>query len=235
MSKREIEPADMPKTKYDAWESGSQADPVRNNFLIPALSRLLDAHRPASILDVGTATGYVARTVNRSLSYAPEWTLLDQDEQALSFAKSRTPSEMRVSFVQSGLNEYHSDRKFDAILMTFTLLEFCDRSSIFARLKSLLSAEGILAVATPDCLQDLVEQCEKEEDYAVLSAYVTEVIELKKVDKFTEEPYPFFAERVSATVSRALSVGLNLTELERATTGTKATYLSVFRKGTVTP
>jgi predicted O-methyltransferase YrrM len=79
------------------WELGSKGDPIRNNFVVPHLVNLFNRTKPDTILDVGAATGYIARQVDVQLSYRANWTLVDQNEARVALAHKLKPVDMRAS------------------------------------------------------------------------------------------------------------------------------------------
>src|SRR5687768_813050 len=83
-------------SEAERWEHGSREDPIRNEFVIPVLARVIEAEKPATILDIGAGTGYVARGVDAQLGFRPVWTLIDLKPERLQLAESYRPAEMAL-------------------------------------------------------------------------------------------------------------------------------------------
>lgn len=216
--------------EYDRWENGCVNDPVRNDFLIPALVEEVELNKPKRILDVGTANGYLPRRIQLALSYSPEWTLLDKNRAAISHLKERVPAGMQAELVVDDVlaAEYLAD--YDAVFLTFTLLEERDRRQLFRRLADLMRSDGLLYVAVPDSLHDLLSEYRKRGDFSMLQSYLTELIALEKTDKFTGGQYPFLVERVASIIGHALAANLVLVGMTRKEVCERPVYLLVFKK-----
>ena len=80
-------------TETEKWEEGCRTDRVRNEFIIPTLHNHLEQFKPQKILDIGSGTAYIARTIDKLLSYNPLWTIIDTSQERIDFAISSVSSE----------------------------------------------------------------------------------------------------------------------------------------------
>jgi SAM-dependent methyltransferase len=216
--------------RYDDWERGCASDYVRNGFLVPNIVEFLDQTRPDSILDVGSLTGYMARTIAGQLTYSPHWTLLDRDVGAIEYSKTKMPASMNVQFVGSDLETWDSNEQFGAALLTFTLLELEDRKSLLGKIAPRVRRRGHLIVALPDCLEDVIAKAEIDSNFGVLHEFVGSDMALPKIDKFTGQPYPFCASRLSRVISDTIEAGFSLLALKRDTSKGEGVFIMRFQR-----
>lgn len=214
--------------KAIAWDNGCVADPIRNEFLVPTLADIFGTERPTRILDIGTGTGYIPRAVDMLLDYRPNWTLVDINGERIRFAKRRKPPAMRVRCLTGYFADTEAVKElYDAVMLTFTLLEIEDASTMLATAIGTLSAAGLLVIAVPDVWRDVLEAT--DEVSALSRRLLSETINLPKIDKFTGNPYPFYAMRTESLISTVLSLFCTLERLEKGGDRDEV-YLLVFRK-----
>jgi SAM-dependent methyltransferase len=216
-------------SEAERWEAGSREDPIRNDFVIPVVARLIKAEHPATILDIGAGTGYVARQIDIRLSFRPKWTLIDLNPERLQLAETYRPAEMELERLAGNVFDWPWEvGRFEAVLITFTLLEIQDVD----RLCSLISAHttdgALLAVTMPDAWVDVLEYA--SEDLAVVRRYVDGPVEIPKVDKFTGQQYPFRATRIEDLLGRVLKAGFDLVDLEHGRVGDQSAFVLAFRR-----
>lgn len=214
-------------TEATLWESGCQADVVRNQFIAPSVTRLLEKCKPATILDVGTGTGYLPRIIDRALSYRPQWTLIDVNLSRLGLARQLMGSEMHAVTVAANILEYQCAAPFGAVLATFTILEIVEADRFIEQLPMLVDREGIFVVCTPDAWPDVLVHSKK--DPMVLSKFLAGQAALPKIDKFTGSSYPFQAIRTERIISKVLSSGFELFQLDESE-GNHRAYILAFRR-----
>lgn len=214
---------------YDDWERGCAADSVRNEFLVPQIVDFLSRVRPESILDVGCLTGYMPRQIDADLPYSPLWTLLDCDAEAVEYAKTRIPAGMNARLVNLSFDDFNPSDGFDAVLLTFTLLEFSDRTGLFDACARVLE-NGYLVVALPDCLIDVIAEAQSKVGSNVLEDFVRSDVALPKIDKFTAKPYPFVAVRMTRIIAEALAAGFVMISLIRYDSGDGGVFLIYFQR-----
>lgn len=196
------------------WEKGCQDDAIRNEFVIPQMARMLNARRPARILDLGAGTGYIARRINDRLDLPAEWVLLDPDAGRMHVAAELKPDLMHQELVQGELASLVGPAGFDAIIVSFTLLEIEDIEGCARDIRSKMAEAGILIVAGPDAWEDVVSASESGFDIA--RTFLRDKVSLSKSDKFTGQPYPFQAIRHEALITIVLRAGFSLEELVRS-------------------
>jgi SAM-dependent methyltransferase len=216
--------------KYEDWERGCAADSVRNEFVVPQIVEFFSRTRPDTILDVGSLTGYMAREINTALSYAPAWTLLDCDAGAVAFARASIPAGMSARLINQRLQDFASGEKFAAALLTFTLLELGDRTGIFEAIGSQLREGGHLVIALPDCLQDVIAEVRSGAQLDLLDEFVRADVQIPKIDKFTAEPYPFFAVRLTRVIAEVIEANFTLIELMRHDFEEGGVFLMYFQR-----
>ena len=208
------------------WEAGCSSDEMRNTFLIPSIVGILEAERPASILDIGSATSYVPRKIQETLSYQPEWTLLDNDAIRLSYGIERAPSGMRITHRSVNLLDNEVELgKYEAVISTFTLLEMEDHEAAIDAISGCLET-GTVIIALPDVWSDALNSSSPE---AAARTLVRGNLTITKTDKFTGEPYPFHAVRIETIVASFLRRGFMLQVL-RSNPPTNDVFLLVFQR-----
>jgi SAM-dependent methyltransferase len=195
-----------------AWEEGCRIDEVRNNFVIPHLDKLIEGSKFRSIIDVGCATGYITRQLaNKYRTKGIEWVLLDASEQMLRFAVAAMDPQLSVQLVKADITDpkdVQSVNPADMAFMAFTTLEFRMTRRIAQNIADLVVPGGTLVVFLPDVLRDILKSGSQREQH--LSEYVNGYCELEKLDKFTKQPYPFYANRIETVVADFLNIGLQL-------------------------
>jgi SAM-dependent methyltransferase len=211
------------------WENGSGQDPIRNDFVVPVLVRLIAAERPRTILDVGAGTGYVARRIDSRLGFRPEWTLIDLNSERLQLAERCRPPEMALECLVGNVFDWPWEvGRFDAVLITFTLLEIEDIDRLCNLISEHTDEGALLAVTMPDAWIDVLEHA--VEDAGIVRRYVEGPVEIPKLDKFTGERYPFKATRIEDLLARVLKTGFSLVELEHGRIGAQSAFVFAFRR-----
>lgn len=119
------------------------------------------------------------------------------------------------------------DGAYQAILLTFTLLEVEDSKAMIASAVKLLTAGGILVIAVPDVWKDVLATYDEEPSYP--HRLITETVDLQKTDKFTGAPYPFYAMRTETLITAVLESLCVLEKLEQGGPQ-NGIYLLTFRK-----
>lgn len=198
----------------ELWEQGCSTCAVRNEFVIPEIVTLIRQLRPSTIIDVGCGTGYIARNVIANGCPAAEWVLIDVDQDRLDFAAQIMSKMDGVSFLNTNIFEPHvQNLQADLVVIANTILEFSLPREELERIGSLVMTGGHLSVFIPDTLSDIVDV------QSDLTKYVEGTLKLKKIDKFTGEPYPFFAHRPISVVIQLLGHGFELIKGNRTDLG----------------
>lgn len=211
-----------------AWDDGCRADPIRNQFLVPKLIALLTQERPATILDVGTGTGYIPRQLDGFLEHRPEWTLVDTDPERMEVAAQRKPPRMRMQDIVGSIDTLNlPPEAYETVLLTFTLLESENPAAMLAITASLVAESGLFIIAVPDGWQDILTA--SDGSLALCRRFLNETVELPKIDKFTGSPYPFFAMRIETLIATVLRNQCVLEALEQGGPQGEV-YMLVFRK-----
>ena len=218
----------MDENEAQAWEAGCSSDPIRNQFLIPNLVDLFTRERSTKILDVGSGTGYIPRKVDGMLGYRPEWTLVDTDPQRMSVATSSKPPEMQMLGVVGRIDSTELEcSAYDAVLLTFTLLEAEKPALMLEDITSLVAVNGLLVVAVPDGWKDIIDA--SNGNLTLSQRFLKTSVELPKIDKFTGSPYPFCMMRIESLISTVLQRQFVLEVLEQGGCDGDV-YMLVFRK-----
>jgi SAM-dependent methyltransferase len=175
---------------------------------------------------VGTGTGYLPRVIDQSLSYRPQWTLLDLNPSRLALAQQLVGPVMQAVTVAADILDYQCAAPFDAVLATFTMLEIADADRFVRRLSEFLKEDGLFIASLPDAWRDVLAH--GANDSNVAQEFLSGRVSLPKVDKFTGNSYPFQAIRTESIISRVLAEGFSLLELVESH-GEHSTYLLAFR------
>lgn len=202
---------ELPTSDAERWEAGSVQDPMRNSFLIPALVNLFEESRPTTILDIGSATGYLPRTIDAQLSYRPTWTLIERDAARLTLFDRLAPPTMIREVIQDEFQHANlAEASFGAVIATFTLLEMEDWAKAIRKVIGLVGLGGFAILALPDVWRDALENPGADRE---VHRKLWHGLEIAKVDKFTGNPYPFNAVRMEAIIEMFLTDGFVLTDL----------------------
>ena len=111
------------------------------------------------ILDIGAGTGYVARGIDSCLDYNPSWTLLDLSSERLELARGLRPERMKLECLTGDVFDWPWEvGRFDAVLITFTLLEIEDVDRLCRLISEHMEDGGLLAVTMPDAWTDVLYQ-----------------------------------------------------------------------------
>lgn len=189
----------------------------------------MGAYRPGTILDVGAGTGYIARAIHERLTYKPNWILLDLNKERLSLASEHSPSDMAIELIHGDVfSAPLGARAFDAVLITFTLLEIDDIDRLCKLLATHMSPGAVLALAVPDAWVDVLEYANI--DPCIIERYTAGPITIPKRDKFTGEEYPFRAVRIEDLLGRVLKAGFDLFDLSHGRAGTASAFVLAFRR-----
>ena len=213
----------------ERWERGSRDDPMRNQFVIPALATIISMDRPRTILDIGAGTGYVARQIDAQLSYEPAWTLIDVNPDRLELAQRYCPDEMKLECLAGNVFDWPWEvGRFDAVLITFTLLEIQDVNRLCGLVSEHTIEGALLAVTMPDAWIDVLDYAGADPE--IVRKYVQGPVEIPKLDKFTGERYPFRASRIEDLLARILSAGFNLIRLEHGRVASQSAFVLAFKR-----
>lgn len=197
------------RASAERWDAECAKCAYRNGFIVPTLREFIVRHAPATVLDVGAASGYIARRV-ASARATTKWTLLDADEGRIELAKELCTG--NFAFTVGSVFDTPLER-FDVVLLSNTLLEFELADDKLTKLISLISPTGWIVAILPDTSADVVNEARKGND--VFDAYARGNLHLSKQDKFTQTPYPFVAHRLIDVVCALVEKGLNLRQATR--------------------
>ena len=217
------------ESEAERWEFGSRRDPIRNEFVVPVLVKLLEQSRPQTILDIGPGTGYVARKIDDLLSFRPSWTLVDLAEERLKLAEANSSNQMKLECLTGNVFEWPWEvGRFEAVLITFTLLEIEDVDRLCGLISEHTTDGALLAVTMPDAWVDVLEHADSDPE--IIKKYVEGPVEIPKLDKFTGEEYPFRATRIEDLLSRILKGGFNLVQLDHGRIANHSAFVLGFRR-----
>ena len=118
-------------------------------------------------------------------------------------------------------------QRYEAVLVTFTLLEIPDVEACVTKLWSLMATNGILVVALPDAWSDVLAASADHPD--LIQQFLTERVSLPKHDKFTGKPYPFDAIRLESMIDLVLRAGFSLEEIKRSESSLAGVFILSFR------
>jgi len=118
--------------------------------------------------------------------------------------------------------------RFEAVLITFTLLEIEDVDRLCALISEHTTEGALLAVTMPDAWVDVLEYAATEP--SIIPRYVEGPIEIPKLDKFTGESYPFRATRIEDLIGRIVKAGFDLIDLEHNRNVAQSAFVLAFRR-----
>lgn len=212
----------------ESWESGSASDPIRNTLVIPMVAEILESARPSSILDFGAGTGYVSRKVKEKLSFPTAWTLLDRDGDRLNIAVREGEFDSTEIICGDFRNACITIDSFDAILVSFTLLETGISQDIADWFALHCRPAGIVVIVLPDVLPDVFSAD------AVLPGtagkFLSGEAPIQKIDKFTNTEYPFQAVRTESVLEFFLRRSFFLERFHRGQIDEKSIFVFAFRR-----
>lgn len=198
------------------WEDGCVADTIRNQFIVPRLTELVGSVRPARILDLGAATGYIAREVDRALPYRPHWLIVDSDTARLSLARELCAANMNCSYFTTDISRIAATGdvdQVDLIVLSFTLLEIIEKGQVLDQLPDLLSENGYVFIVMPDPWEEVIKAHDAQR--CDIDALVAQQVSLRKIDQFTGREYPFHLIRIETLICLMTKRGFNLISLDR--------------------
>jgi hypothetical protein len=120
--------------------------------------------------------------------------------------------------------------RFDAVLITFTLLEFAEADRLYALISKQTTDGGLLVVTMPDTWPDVLGY--SEADPEIIQKYRSGPVDLPKVDRFTGNSYPFRATRTEHILESLLSYDFVLIGLKQGHVADRtAVVLTLERRG----
>lgn len=197
----------------EKWDRGCATDQVRNGFVVPYLSRLIEAVGAESVADVGCGSGYITRQLGAMANHAGrEWLLIDRDQDAIEYARARSLNG-RARFVAQDLVQYADAThaaQVDLAFCAYTLLEIADLQDFASALKRLVP-RGTISVFVPDVFDDIVESTKRTGSGPLRGKFGGHL--LQKRDSFTNEVQTFIARQAIDYVAAFLDDQTRLTEL----------------------
>jgi SAM-dependent methyltransferase len=212
----------------ESWESGSADDPIRNTLVIPMVAEIFENLRPSSILDFGAGTGYVSRKVKERLSFPTVWTLLDQDEDRLNIAVREGHSDNAEIICEDFRNASIAIQSFDAILVSFTLLETGISQDVADWFAARCRPSGTVVIVLPDVLPDVF--LADADSPGTASKFFSGEVSIPKIDKFTKTEYPFQAFRTESVLEFFLKRSFFLERFDRGQVDEKSFFVFAFRR-----
>ncbi|HEY5710126.1 MAG TPA: hypothetical protein VIS51_12130 [Solirubrobacterales bacterium] len=196
-----------------AWERGCAADPVRNEVILPHLAASLATAAPQTVVDLGSGTGYITRTLSaQPWADSVGWVLLDSNPDLLDIALASFDTSIDVTGCLYDLTgpEKAPAVRAEAAFAVFTFLEFPATPILARNCAGLLSPGGTLLVYLPDTLADVLALG----DPAALSDLRAGACVVEKRDHFTGALDAFNATRIELLLSLFLRVELRLLGLD---------------------
>jgi hypothetical protein len=115
-----------------------------------------------------------------------------------------------------------------ALFFGFTILEIGIAEGTLKRIDELCADDGMVILVQPDVIQDVLASTSNSSD--LLERLLTGPIDIQKVDRFTNEPYLFRAERFEAVVHKIMQLGFTLQRFEKEIFDGKAVFLLAFNR-----
>lgn len=103
-----------------------------------------------NVLEIGAGIGSQTLTFSPMVNFS-SWTCIEPDDNNLQILKSKFIHDKRFSFIRSSIDDFHTDQKFDLILLADVLEHIPNDSSALNFILSLLSDNGILLIYVPAC------------------------------------------------------------------------------------
>lgn len=212
-----------------AWHVGCESDPIRNDFILPAIHKIVDEIPNCRLVDIGASTGFIVEKLITNGAKFSEILIVEKCESRLNYAKSVLGGSI-VRFLHSDVLSDPPPKinDFDVVLLCNLMVEIEVIDDMARRISQFVRPGGKLVVAHPDTLVDLVAHYPRL-TVGDVSAYTGGRVKLDKTDKFTGTPYPFFAHRISSVIRAFCVSGLSLTDFERFEGGS-AYVLLVFER-----
>lgn len=198
------------------WHAKSTDDPYRRDFIVPTLVSYDFLGDCQAIAFIGCRTGYIPEQLVSCGIVDKEFFLVDLDDNAIKFAKSLNYGKNDVHFVHAEMSaDWNGSRLLDLVIIANTLLEVEVSAALIVSLVKKVKEGGRVVVFLPDYLRDVIEQ-EATEKGSVASDYVNNgSVTLKKIDRFTNEPYPYQIIRKLFLIELFLRAGTTLESIKR--------------------
>ena len=124
----------------DGWDKGMMKDDTVMNIILDNA----EVSRGKDILDVASGTGVmIDYYLQRGVNYV---TGVDPSDRMCEIASGKF-KDQNVKIICGDIEEFNSDRKYDAIIIYNSFPHFPDEERLISRLSSLLKKGGILTVA----------------------------------------------------------------------------------------
>lgn len=196
-----------------AWERGCAADPVRNDVVLPHLVTSLAAAGPRTVIDLGSGTGYITRSLTAEpWAASVDWILLDSNPELLDIATASIDPDHTVIDCRYDLTgpPCPSPCEAEAAFAVFTFLEFPITQTLARNCADLLLPGGVLLVYLPDILADVLAVA----DRGALSDLLDGTCVIEKPDHFTGALDAFHATRTELLLSVFLGAHFRLLGLD---------------------
>lgn len=130
---------------FNEWASKWDAGMVKDDEIMNIILDNAEITKDKDVLDVACGTGvmidyYLDREVGSVIG-------VDLSDKMCEIASEKFKNNKNVRIICEDIEEYNSDKKFDAIIIYNSFPHFPDPEHLIAHLSSLLKDEGILTVA----------------------------------------------------------------------------------------
>jgi len=105
--------------------------------------------KSAFVLDFGCGDGTIAKGI---LAKAKKVVAIDISEEAIKVAEEFN-SHPDIKYLNTTIEDFTSEEKFDAVLMFEIIEHLFDPQSIFCKISDLLNERGILIISTPNFMR----------------------------------------------------------------------------------
>ena len=131
-------------TKYDLLSQYSQPYQKLGVLLVKELLQRFDKEESFSFLDVGGGTGNFTRII---LDHFPnaEGTLLDPSSDMLDYARLKMDNR-RVTFIESGFEQFNSRKKYDLVLCVHALYLMPDPKKLIPKFGTHINRTGTILI-----------------------------------------------------------------------------------------
>lgn len=208
-----------PRGDPQAWHSGCETDRARNEFIVPQIVTAFELDAVKTAVFVGSATAYIPLRVTQSRPLR-KCVLIDMDEERMEFSLGVDVLADEVERISKRFEDTNLAEPLDAVIMSNTLLEFQLTQDFAKKVRSVLKPQGLLLIFVPDVLEDVID-AHLGGDVLALKNFTNGVHKLIKQDKFTAQPYNFYAHRNITIIESFLRIGFVLNGLAVSTTKPK--------------
>lgn len=212
------------------WHKSLKYDCYRNKIIIPHFINELKNKKYSTVLDIGSGSGYIHEYVFKQVkSKIKRYDAIDKNINMLKFSmnKNKVNKNKKLNFILNDFISFKSIKKYDFIILSFTLLEFKLFNNFCKKLAKHLKKNGKVIVYVPDILQDILNNQVNNTNY--LKEYIHNNLDFQKKINNSDISFPFLINRLEKLLEYFTSNGFVLFNIYEKECSLKKSFIAEFK------